>query len=66
LDALGEVTVRIQDEKSGRVAYGRAANTDVIVASAQAYLNAVNRILSLRESGTPTKDNNYDKYSKAI
>lgn len=50
IDALGEVTVRLQDTSSNSVVFGRAANTDVIVASAQAYLNAVNRILARRES----------------
>ena len=32
------------------VVFGRSANTDVIVASAQAYLNAVNRLISLRNT----------------
>ena len=50
IDALGEVTVRIQDPSSGKVVFGRSANTDVIVASAQAYLNAVNRLISLRNT----------------
>ena len=49
IDALGEVTVRLQDKESDRIAFGRSSNTDVIVASAQAYLNAVNRLLNYRE-----------------
>ena len=53
IDALGEVTVRLQDLKSNRIVFGKAANTDVIVASAQAYLNAVNRLIVLR--GTPAR-----------
>jgi 2-isopropylmalate synthase len=43
IDAMGEVTIRL---KAGdRIFSGQAANTDVIVASAQAYLNALNRLL---------------------
>jgi len=50
IDALGEVTVRLQDPETNKVVFGRSANTDVIVASAQAYLNAVNRIMGMRQS----------------
>ncbi len=42
-DALGEVTVRIK--KDGRIYTGHGANTDVLVASAEAYLNAINKFL---------------------
>ena len=41
-DALGEVTVRI-DEKGVKM-IGRGTSTDIIEASAKAYLNAINRI----------------------
>lgn len=50
IDALGEVTVRLQDRESDRIVFGRSSNTDVIVASSQAYLNAVNRLLNYRDS----------------
>eukprot|EP00904_Undaria_pinnatifida_P005742 jgi/Undpi1/2298/HiC_scaffold_13.g05682.m1 len=53
IDALGEVTVRVQDELSKREYIGKAADTDVIHASAEAYLHAVNRLLSNR--GQPSK-----------
>jgi len=53
IDALGEVTVRLQDVTSGRTGIGRSANTDVIVASAQAYLNAINRLVELRGIALP-------------
>lgn len=43
IDALGEVSVRVLDGGSGRQYIGAAANIDVVVASAQAYVNAVNR-----------------------
>lgn len=48
IDALGEVTVRLQDSQTSRIAFGKAAETDVIVASAHAYLNAINRLISMR------------------
>ena len=44
-DALGEVTVRIKKDK--RVFVGHGANTDVLVASAEAYINAVNKFLAV-------------------
>jgi 2-isopropylmalate synthase len=43
IDALGHVTVRVRDHR-GRVAHGAGADTDIIVASVQAYLRALNRI----------------------
>ncbi|MDB9305822.1 MULTISPECIES: 2-isopropylmalate synthase [Cyanophyceae] len=42
IDALGEVTIRLRHDS--RVFSGHAANTDIIVASAQAYVNALNRL----------------------
>ncbi|NES73934.1 MAG: 2-isopropylmalate synthase, partial [Okeania sp. SIO2D1] len=42
IDAIGGVTIRLRHE--GRVYSGHAANTDIIVASAQAYINALNRL----------------------
>lgn len=42
IDAIGEVTIRLQHEE--RIFSGHAANTDIIVASAQAYVNALNRL----------------------
>eukprot|EP00173_Palmaria_palmata_P003028 Plantae.Rhodophyta-Palmaria_palmata.ctg31469.p1 GENE.Plantae.Rhodophyta-Palmaria_palmata.ctg31469~~Plantae.Rhodophyta-Palmaria_palmata.ctg31469.p1 ORF type:complete len:234 (-),score=60.22 Plantae.Rhodophyta-Palmaria_palmata.ctg31469:98-742(-) len=43
IDALGEVTVRVEDNSTGRQYTGRSANADIVVASAQAYINAINR-----------------------
>ncbi|MEH6565593.1 MAG: 2-isopropylmalate synthase [Halopseudomonas sp.] len=39
-DSQGEVTVRL--EKSGRIVNGNGADTDIVVASAKAYINALN------------------------
>jgi 2-isopropylmalate synthase len=41
-DAQGEVTVRL--EKGGRVVNGAGADTDIVIASAKAYLNALNKL----------------------
>ena len=50
IDAIGEVTIRLKYEE--RIFSGRSANTDIIVASAQAYLNALNRLYSTVTSGS--------------
>ena len=44
IDAMGEVTIRI--ESGGKTYTGRGAATDIIVASAKAYMNALNRLLA--------------------
>jgi len=48
IDAIGEVLIRIE---SDGVSYtGRGASTDIIVASAKAYMNALNRLLAARKA----------------
>lgn len=42
IDAMGEVTIRLKQEN--RTYSGYAANTDIIVASARAYISALNRL----------------------
>ena len=46
-DALGEVTVRVEKDK--RTVVGQGADTDIIIASAKAYLNALNRLDSKKQ-----------------
>jgi 2-isopropylmalate synthase len=41
-DALGEVVVTL--EESGRTVRGQGADTDIIIASAKAYINAINKL----------------------
>jgi len=41
-DAQGEVTVRL--EKAGRIVSGQGADTDIVIASANAYINALNKL----------------------
>jgi 2-isopropylmalate synthase len=48
IDAIGEVTIRLRHNE--RVYSGHAANTDIIVASAQAYVNALNRLYASLQS----------------
>jgi 2-isopropylmalate synthase len=47
IDAIGEVLIRIE---SDGVSYsGRGADTDIMVASAKAYMNALNRLLAVKK-----------------
>jgi 2-isopropylmalate synthase len=50
-DAQGEVTVRLS--KDGRIVNGQGADTDIIVASAKAYLNALNKLHAGTERVNP-------------
>ncbi len=50
-DAQAEVTVRLSD--NGRTVNGHAAHTDTLVASAKAYLSALNKLLVKREKNKP-------------
>jgi len=71
IDALGEVTVRIQasnghttmDAQSEvqfpRVYGGHGADTDIIVASAKAYINALNKLIIAQTEGTEKTKNDF-------
>ncbi|NMF90802.1 2-isopropylmalate synthase [Aromatoleum petrolei] len=50
-DAQGEVTVRLSQD--GKVVNGQGADTDIIVASAKAYLNALNKLHGKLEKLNP-------------
>jgi 2-isopropylmalate synthase len=50
-DAQGEVTLELEVESDQRSFRGRAASTDIIEASAEAYVNAVNAIATRRDHG---------------
>ena len=50
-DAQAEVVVRL--EENGRSVNGHAADTDTMVASARAYVNALNKLLVKREKTAP-------------
>ncbi len=50
-DAQAEVTVRLEED--GKTVNGQAADTDTLVASARAYLSALNRLLDKRQRSDP-------------
>ncbi|MDP1609488.1 MAG: 2-isopropylmalate synthase [Sulfuritalea sp.] len=50
-DAQGEVTVRLS--KNGRIVNGQGADTDIVVASAKAYINALNKLCAGQEKLNP-------------
>ncbi len=50
-DAQATVSVRLEED--GMIATGESANTDTVVASAKAYINALNRLIIRREKSAP-------------
>ncbi len=51
-----QATVSVRMEEDGMIATGQAADTDTVVASAKAYVNALNRLLVRRERSGPDSD----------
>ena len=51
-DAQAEVTIRL--EEGGKTVNGQGADTDTLVASARAYINALNKMLVKREKTAPS------------
>jgi 2-isopropylmalate synthase len=47
IDAMGEVTIRLRHQ--GVLYSGHAADTDIVVAAAQAFVNALNRLVNATE-----------------
>jgi hypothetical protein len=47
IDAIGEVTIRLR--RDGSLYSGHAADTDVVVAAAMAFVNALNRLVAGQE-----------------
>jgi 2-isopropylmalate synthase len=64
IDAIGEVTIRLQHE--GRIYSGHSANTDIIVASAQAYLNALNRLVNSLQNPTQNPQSFQEKSAQPV
>jgi 2-isopropylmalate synthase len=50
-DSQGEVTVRLKLD--GRIVNGQGADTDIVIASAKAYVNAVNKIIQPESRAHP-------------
>jgi len=71
IDALGEVTVRVQGKNGqktmsaqnelpySRIYGGHGADTDIIVASAKAYINALNKLIISQTEGAHTVQTDY-------
>ena len=53
-DAQATVSVRIEED--GRIATGSSADTDTILASVKAYVNALNRLIERRQKSAPDSD----------
>ncbi|MCT8161094.1 2-isopropylmalate synthase [Pseudoruegeria sp. SHC-113] len=51
-----QATVSVRMEEDGKIVHGEAADTDTVVASAKAYVNALNRLLVRREKSKPGDD----------
>ncbi|WP_164659497.1 2-isopropylmalate synthase [Tropicibacter sp. Alg240-R139] len=62
-DAQATVTVRLEED--GVIATGESANTDTVVASARAYINALNRLIVRREKSGPGVDTREISYKDA-
>ena len=50
-DSQGEVTVRL--EKAGRIVNGQGSDTDIVIASVKAYINAINRMATEDQRAHP-------------
>ena len=51
-----QATVSVRMEEDGKIATGQSADTDTVVASAKAYINALNRLIVRREKSPPAED----------
>ena len=62
-DAQATVTVRLEED--GRIASGQSADTDTVVASVKAYVNALNRLIERRKQGQVGYDEKSISYKDA-
>jgi 2-isopropylmalate synthase len=53
-DAQATVSVRLTE--AGRIATGQSADTDTVVASVKAYVNALNKLIVRRQKSAPDSD----------
>ncbi len=60
-----QATVSVRMEEDGRIVTGQSADTDTVVASAKAYVNALNRLLVRREKSDPDADVKQVSYKDA-
>ncbi|SDW94678.1 2-isopropylmalate synthase [Marininema mesophilum] len=55
-DSLGEVYVKLHDDDSDITVQGRGVSTDILEASARAYIHGINRLLSMRNRQKKQKE----------
>ena len=60
-----QATVSVRMEEDGKIATGQSADTDTVVASAKAYINALNRLLVRREKSSPGENIKLVSYKDA-
>ncbi|AJE48409.1 2-isopropylmalate synthase [Celeribacter indicus] len=63
-DAQATVSVRLEED--GKIVTGQSSDTDTVVASAKAYVNALNRLLVRREKSAPDSDVKTVKYTDTV
>ena len=55
-----QATVSVKIEENGKTTVGQAADTDTLVASANAYINALNKMIIKRDKTAPEQQQNYE------
>ena len=65
IDSLGEVTIRISDNL-GQIFSGRGSDADIVVSSAKAYVNAINRMITIREESSNSTIENSTKNNSLL
>ena len=60
-----QATVNVRMEEDGKISTGQSADTDTVVASAKAYINALNRLIVRREKSAPGENMKSVSYKDA-
>jgi 2-isopropylmalate synthase len=60
-----QATVSVRMEENGKIVTGQAADTDTVVASVKAYVNALNRLIVRRQKSAPDSDVKSVSYKSA-
>ncbi|MBI6628619.1 2-isopropylmalate synthase [Pontibaca salina] len=61
-----QATVSVRMEEAGRIVTGQSADTDTVVASARAYVNALNNLLVRRERSAPGENRREINYKDVV
>jgi 2-isopropylmalate synthase len=65
-EALGEVTVRIKDFHTAETHVGHGAHTDVVTASAEAYIDAINSLVHAKRHAKADPVESHHHYELAL